>query len=544
MVGRTDSHLVVVVDHAVAVDVLILDIAGHHLTELLLRMRADIVVVCKQALSHEAIYLANAISGVELIGISNVLDIVVKDSILRISHIAADCEGPITELIRVAEIAIDTFRLHGAHVGPWRRLQTEGSWHEIAEHIDAGTLLVEVVGRKRELIVEDRDVDTDVLLSGNLPGHVVGSEGGVVHTVLPVADSRGLDGTEVVDIVAAVVDGVEVGETDVHGVVADLTPGVAELELIEPSGSGLHEFLARESPTYGESGEETPAVIVSEILRTVVAEIDISEVAVVVVVEELAGKRKILLSHRILDIVADILSSGERIVGVLYVGAYVVEAEVAVVVEEEVDEEATRAIIVRALVHRLHVEDLVENDLTGSLIAAVGIPAVGLLIVLDLRKVVGVVADTASEFKAFSDEAEILLKRDIVLEVVVPLGKVAGLSGHDPRVGAELVAAHIDHGDVAIGIEHRSKDSVIAEEGVPEIHVALSGSVTGREVARSSDADDSGRSGGDVEVDTIVPTVVVGVGVVLILDSAVGLIHTLVGDVRHRRVVASAFATT
>ena len=72
----------------------------------------------------------------------------------------------------------------------------------------------------------------------------------------------------------------------------------------------------------------------------------------------------------------------------------------------------------------------------------------------------------------------------------------------------------------------------------------LTRAVALRQVARHAELQQRGRCDVDVDVQTVVPALVVGIGVILLAERLVGLVHTLVLDVRHRCIVARGVTTT
>ena len=177
--------------------------------------------------------------------------------------------------------------------------------------------------------------------------------------------------------------------------------------------------------------------------------------------------------------------------------------------------------------------------------------------------VVSVVAEASGEAQARRNELQVLLQRDVALQVVGPVLVVARLRGRHPRVDHSRVAAtDVDHRHIAIAILDGREQGVVAEELSPDVVVVhpyvelvltafnlllrtvakLTRAVALREVARHAELQQRGRCDVDVDVQTVVPTLVVGIGVVFLAQRLVGLVHTLVLDVRHRCIVARGVA--
>ena len=237
--------------------------------------------------------------------------------------------------------------------------------------------------------------------------------------------------------------------------------------------------------------------------------------------------------------------------------------KLAIPVQQQVKELAARAIAARRLVHVALVVDAVVADLTCIHVAWEGRVEGRCLLMADPVAVVSVVAEASGEAQARRNELQVLLQRDVALQVVGPVLVVARLRGRHPRVDHGRVATtDVDHRHVAIAILDGRKQWVVAEELSPDVVIVhpyvefvlaavdlllravaqLSGTIALREVARHAELQQRGRCNVDVDVQSVVPTLVVGIGVVFLAQRLVGLIHTLVLDVRHRCIVARGVA--
>ena len=149
-----------------------------------------------------------------------------------------------------------------------------------AKHV-AGVALEQVEGAG-EGVTEEAEVQTDVLVQDLLPGgariYDAGRLGvGVAAVGIDVAAQVGAHGHR---------GGEGVGGG--AGLVAEQTVGGAELQVGKPAGSILQERLFVDVPTGGHGGEEAPAMVGGEAGGTVIAAVELQQVAAGIVVVETA----------------------------------------------------------------------------------------------------------------------------------------------------------------------------------------------------------------------------------------------------------------
>ena len=507
-----------------------------------------------------------------LVGVDVVLLVILAYLVLRVGHVATDGEADVAEALLVAEVAVEAARLHRAYVSlrivpvvvaGVPVLQTDGRGQEAALLVDAGALLVEVVDSERQFVAEEDEVDAEVVLRGHLPGDALRGHLPIAYSAVGVGEvlSPVVSGSAAALVALALGEradeGVEVGEARAAcGVATYLSVRESDLEHVEPWGLLLDPRLLAHVPCHGPCGEESPAVAVGEVLRAVVAEVIVDEVAVLVVIRSLSGQTLVLARDRVLDVGAQVLGGDLLVLGVLHVGAEVVGVEErAVPMEQQVEELAAPAAVRRRLRHVAGTLQQVEVELSGLRVARAGTVEGGQPVVLDGVLIVGVESEASGEVEALGDEREVLLQGDVGLDVVLPLVVIARLGRRDPRVDVVLVdGAHLDAVDrldvvgalggiVAVAVDDGREEGVVAEELPPDLVVADARRVALVEVAADAELQQGGLRHVDVDVHAIVPALVVGVGVIFVLQRVVGLVHTLVLGVGHRDVVAGRLAT-
>ena len=171
--------------------------------------------------------------------------------------------------------------------------------------------------------------------------------------------------------------------------------------------------------------------------------------------------------------------------------------------------------------------------------------------------VVGIISETSGEAQTLGDEAEVLLKGYVALKVVVPFSVVTGLCCRYPWVDLckrqrsysystdILVADDFTYTRcISVRKEHWRIECIVTEELSPYIVVTDTWRVTLVQVTGNTELQDCCPCDVDIDIQTIVPTTIVGVGVVLLSQSLVGLVHTLVLCVRNRSEVARCRTTT
>ena len=273
----------------------------------------------------------------------------------------------------------------------------------------------------------------------------------------------------------------------------------AHLEHIEPRQLLSYPWFLCDVPRQRPCWEESEAVTVGKVLRAVIAEVPVNEVTVLEVICHLSCQTHILARHAVLDVVTDVLCLYVLVPCIFQIGTQIVSIqERAVPMEQQVEELTTRARVARRLMHVHPVLDLVKDNLARVLVTTVGIPAFWLLVVVYPVVIVRIISKTSSELQSLGDELQVLLQGDIGLDIIVPLLMIARLRGHNPRVGAQVVAHHIDHWHIAVAIHHRGQNGIISEQRVPCVVVSHTWCVTLREVAADTKLHDGCRS--DVHV--------------------------------------------
>ena len=139
---------------------------------------------------------------------------------------------------------------------------------------DVVATLVEVVEVTAQQAIEECEVNAEVELVGALPGDVVVG-------ILVLEDTRLAGGAEVV-VVHNLAPALFVEEA-LSGVVVvtHLTVAAANLQVVEPFLGLLHELLVADYPAERHGGEEAEALAAGKVLGAVVAEVELSQVAVV-----------------------------------------------------------------------------------------------------------------------------------------------------------------------------------------------------------------------------------------------------------------------
>ena len=183
-----------------------------------------------------------------------------------------------------------------------RHLETDDGRHIVVDHHDVGTVLVVVIEGTAELILQEIDVETIVLLVGVLPGdvgivasHLVGSlpYGGIVDTENISVSIAGRN--------TAVVDGERIG--GVHKAVAVQigityqTVAGTELQEAYCLGKRLEEWLIAHYPTHRHRWEGTVTLARSKVLGTIVTHIELCHVAVVPVVGNTTYQTYLAVRH-------------------------------------------------------------------------------------------------------------------------------------------------------------------------------------------------------------------------------------------------------
>ena len=173
-------------------------------------------------------------------------------------------------LVAVTQLELNTHIIHRAGVHPLRCAFTHhtDTGHE---HKDVFRLFVEPVERTVERLLEEREIETDVGLAGGLPFDIVvtnlrtAETGRKDTTTIAAGDviRRTVRLTTVlVYTIVGVVDSITRGSIDI--LVTRLTPRDAQLQIVHPRAGTCHELLLADTPTGGNRGEESKAVVFTE----------------------------------------------------------------------------------------------------------------------------------------------------------------------------------------------------------------------------------------------------------------------------------------
>ena len=244
------------------------------------------VVGHEEALGHQAPQLVHRAAGLRAVGaLQHFRLILLVDTVLGIGEVAVGRGEPVAvPLLVEVEGHLHTVVGHLSEVSPGSLHEAALRGHDGALHEDVLTLLLEDVEVEVEHVPESQ-LQADVLLGHGLPCEVA-------HADVTLGDAavRALAGGAPGVALLTGVECAEVGKAaSADVVVASLTDGGAQLDLVEDGLQPCHEGLLAEQPADGERGEESEALALGEVLRSVVAEVELSHVAVVVGGREAAG---------------------------------------------------------------------------------------------------------------------------------------------------------------------------------------------------------------------------------------------------------------
>ena len=298
-----------------------------------------------------------------------------------------------------------------------RHLETDDGRYIVVNHHDVGTVLVVVIEVTTELILQEIDVETIVLLVGVLPGdvgivarHLVGSlpYGGVVDTEDVSVSITGSNG--------AIIDGKRIG--GVHKAVAVQigityqTVAGTKLQETYCLGKRLEEWLIAHYPTHRHSREGTVTLARSKVLGTIVTHIELCHVAVVPVVGNTTNQTYLAVRH---------IGIGAWIIAAVLIveqdGTHIVQTERTVVIKTCLEIPVTAATGTLRILQLLLVAILLifigtvvlENRGIGSLL--------GVCLLID--GVCTVVGSLHLERKTLGNHIELLLQLEVELQLVV-----------------------------------------------------------------------------------------------------------------------------
>ena len=202
----------------------------------------------------------------------------------------------VTNVATIADVELETFVLYLASVNPLTGALAHhtDTWHEYQNVLGLFEVPLE---RSIQGVTEHAEVHTEVGLCGGLPFQVV-----VTQLVTFETAWQSLSAVATLDVVAgtvalsaeaslaivALVDGIAsyVGNL----LVTSLTPRCSQLQVVQPVDV-LHELLLVDTPSSTYRWEGTVAVVLAETARTIITHGQAEQVAVSIVVVQLAEIR-------------------------------------------------------------------------------------------------------------------------------------------------------------------------------------------------------------------------------------------------------------
>ena len=427
-IAVADGLAVVRVDHAVAVEVHVADIARLRVEERLVGVCVDFSLVLEETVRDIAerlpISLARAVEvRIFISGLVAVDEHVSRESIgsLAGQHHFAD---PVVIIDREVEAGV----VHLTHV----HIGSDGDTGEIRKRLaaeeDAGAVLLEDIGLDLEF-AEEGEIDTDVSLLGHFPAHVRVGDVSFLDTGVAL-DAR----TEVGG--AGTGDRAEVDETAVTAdlVITDQTPGAAHLEHVHDVLHAPPPRLLGNEVTQGDGREEAETLARREVLGTVVTGVEFEKVTIVIVIGQTSGDTLVSVREGVLGRSGAVAEQAAARLLEEEEARYVMTAERTGIVEGSLDIEptvtGTALPVIQGLAAGL---GLFENKVaflvtTGSIEAVVGAG------VVEPMGIISVEGDLCIGLQALSEPAEVMGQADKRLGVVVEGLTITGLGHHRVRV--------------------------------------------------------------------------------------------------------------
>ena len=174
---------------------------------------------------------------------------------------------------------------------------------------------MEVVNAATELIIEHREVKSEVMFLGYLPSDAawrnsrIGQSGIIIIT--------GADITVIITVFIPCPEFLYVWEAGSHIVVTYLTIWVAQLKHIQPFEMFLDDWLFSDVPCYRIGGKESKLLTWGEVLGAVVTEIKVKEVAVFPSVCETSCKPLMTILNTLHNLLVAICIAVVRCIGSL-----------------------------------------------------------------------------------------------------------------------------------------------------------------------------------------------------------------------------------
>ena len=203
------------------------------------------------------------------------------------------------------------------------------------------------------------------------------------------------------------------------------------------------------------------------------------------------------------------------------------------------------AAAVGSLAHLDRLVNPVEEQGAVKFAVALCLPELRHLVAANLVVVVGVESEAADELEPFGDELEVLREGEVGLDAVPPLLGVSGLGGADPRIDLHLgvgLVADLHSRIEPVGINCRNRNRSLPDEGVPNLRRRRARLVKFLIHTAHTHLEKGRRGYVHVRVHTVVPLLVVGVGVVAALEVLVDIVHTALVEVAGGKVVARVLA--
>ena len=462
------AFLVVAVDHAVVVQVGVLDVAraegslqrdGWKSRTQLVGvgsvgvLRADEVVLGVEPLGDVERVFVHARAGDPLVVVELFQLVVLDDLVAGEGERTAGADADLAEVVAGVQAGVDAPVVHDAVVLPRFCVEAGDAGDRVAFEQNALAAVVEVVGRQFDLVVEEAQVDADVAFGLDLPVDVVVDETQVVDTGAHAVRGRGSDA-----LVEGVARGVErrtveeaVGSRIVVTRAAHREADFRVVHhLLQPFGI---EFLIGDevADTYG--GEEAEAVLLGEGFAAGVTEAALDEVAVVIRIGHAAhdallavGKHRIVL----LLLLLHVEDHGAHVV-------YVVER--ALVVDGSLDVDLAQV----ARRGELGILDFGRSrrgrgeDQVALGVAAAGVVEARPVVAQRRRAAVVVETDASADAQTLSDEFQVLLQFDVRLDLDAPLLAVALVVEHVVGVAVVRVGLLFVAGQRAVAVNGREE---------------------------------------------------------------------------------------
>ena len=283
--GASDGYDIVVVGLAVAVDVAVFDVAQFGPVGESRRQGVDLLLGVVEAVGDQSEALADGASHLGeprvgdgaftafdylVAGEGEVASDIIPEFVDETVVSQVDFETAVDDLADVCRREAFAAVVRGHHAVDVRNSAV------VVENAVAA--FVEIVSRERQLVVEEFEVHADIEFVGTLPSHFgiallafVDAVFGIVRLAErgAVRSQLGI-GLEVVILVGP------------DAVVADLSERSAELHVAERLGRFAPESLLGENPAGGYRREETVALVLRELHRTVVSGVELGQVLVLI----------------------------------------------------------------------------------------------------------------------------------------------------------------------------------------------------------------------------------------------------------------------